>query len=170
LLATLAIHYNYINITEFWNDNTINGSLQQIFYYFESGLLSQDLALLICADLKAIVHHVERQTIEQTILNSKNDATYHLYKSDLLTMSNTVMFKTQFHKLFFSPFTVLTYFKVQHPPTCNELERFFEKQKKNSKLLVSAGEKDRSLFFNKMLQKIDIVIERINLNQDLIYF
>ncbi len=168
--VNLADRYNYINITEFWNDNTINGTLQQIFYYFETGLLSKKYALLICNDLNDIVNHVEQQTIDQTILNSKSNATYHLYKSDLLTMSNTVMVKTQYHKMFFNPFTVLTYLKIQHPPTCNEMDRFFEKQMKNSKLLVNAGEKDRALFFNKMRQKINTIIERININNDLIYF
>ncbi len=165
----LSDRYDYINITEFWNDNTINGTLQQIFYYFESGLVSKENALLICEDLKDIVHHVEQQTIKQTILNSKNNATYNLYKSDLLTMSNTVLIKTQYQKMFFTPFTVLTYLKVEHPSTCEEMNRFFEKQMKNSKLLVNAGEKDRTLFFNRMQQKINTVIERININQDLMF-
>ncbi|OUS16017.1 hypothetical protein A9Q93_06005 [Nonlabens dokdonensis] len=162
--------YNYIDIVEFWNDNTINGTLQQIFYYYETGLLSRALALLICKDLKDIIDHVEKQSIQQTIINSKNNAQYHLYKSDLLTMSNTIMVKTKNQKVFFSPFTVLTYFKVEHQATCDKLDRFFEKQMKNSKLLVNSGERDRAQFFNKMHLKVDSVIERININQDLIYF
>lgn len=166
----LADTYNYINITEFWNDNTINGTLQQISYYYESGLLSKHLAFQICEDLEHIVDHVEQQTIKQTIINSKNNATYHLYKSDLLTMSNTVMFKTQHHKLFFSPFTVLTYLKVMHPATCDEMDRFFTKQMNNSKLLVSAGEKDRGIFFNRMRQKVDLLREKINRDTDSIFF
>jgi hypothetical protein len=162
--------YNYIDIIEFWNDNTINGTLQQIFYYYETGLLSKKLALLICDDLKDIIDHVEKQSINQTIINSKNNARYHLYKSDLLTMSNTIMVKTKNQKVFFTPFTVLTYFKVEHQPTCNKLDRFFEKQKKNSKLLVNSGERDRAQFFNKMHLKVDSVVDRLNINQDLIYF
>jgi hypothetical protein len=162
--------YNYIDIVEFWNDNTINGTLQQIYYYYETGLLSKELALLICGDLKNIIDHVEKQSILQTIINSKNNAKYHLYKSDLLTMSNTIMVKTKNQKVFFSPFTVLTYLKVEHQPTCDKLDQFFEKQMKNSKLLVNSGERDRAQFFNKMHLKVESVIERIHINQDLIYF
>ena len=33
--------YNFINITEFWNDNTINGTLEQIIYFYDSQLLSK---------------------------------------------------------------------------------------------------------------------------------
>lgn len=166
---TLGETYNYISITEFWNDNTINGTLQQILYFFESGLLSRDLAITICNDLNDVVNHVEEQTILQSIIGSKNQSEYFLYKSDLLTMSNTLMVKTPFKKVFFTPFTVLSYFKVEHQPTCEIMSDFFDRQMMNSKLLVNAGEKDRTLFFNKMHQKINVIKERINLDKNLNY-
>lgn len=157
--------YSYINIVEFWNDNTINGTIQQIIYYFESQLVSKEIALKLCDDLEEIVHHVEKQTIQQSILNSENKATYNLYKSDLLTMSNTIMIKTAKQKVFFVPFTVLEYLKVENQQTCDIMFDFFEKQMTNSKLLVHSGEKDRTLFFNRMLQKIKRLRERINIDE-----
>lgn len=166
----VADTYQNINIVEFWNDNTINGTLQQVFYYFESGLLSKELAMLIVEDIRKIIHHVEEQTIQQTLINSKNESTYQLYKSDLLTMSNNMMVKARHGKMFFTPFTVLSYLRIEHPPTCEEMDKFFEKQKKNSKLLVNAGEKDRTLFFTKMVKKVNTIAERIHINQDLINF
>ena len=166
---SLGETYNYINIIEFWNDNTINGTLQQIMYFFESGLLSKDLALLICNDLIDVINHVEKQTIQQSIIGSKNQSTYNLYKSDLLTMSNTIMVTTSHKKVFFTPFTVLSYFKIEHQDTCNIMEEFFNKQMMNSKLLVNSGEKDRTLFFNKMLEKVNIIKERINIDKKLTF-
>ncbi|WP_299106638.1 hypothetical protein [uncultured Winogradskyella sp.] len=154
--------YNYINITEFWNDNTINGTLQQIIYFFESQLLSKEMALKICDDLEDIVNHVEKQTIQQSIINSKNNASYNLYKSDLLTMSNIIMVKTTHKKAFFVPYTVLEYLKIEHQETCNIMDDFFSRQMSNSKLLVHSGEKDRVLFFNKMMHKINRLKELIN--------
>ena len=153
--------YNFINITEFWNDNTINGTLEQINYYYESQLLSKELALNICDDLEEIIHHVEKQTIQQSIIDSKNNASYKLYKSDLLTMSNIILVKTTHKKAFFVPFTVLEYFKIEHQETCEIMEDFFNKQMTNSKLLVHSGEKDRTLFFNRMLQKINNLRDQI---------
>ena len=157
--------YNFINIVEFWNDNTINGTLEQIIYFFESQLLSKELALMICQDLEDIIHHVEQQTIQQSIINSETNASYMLYKSDLLTMSNIMMVKTPVKKVFFVPYTVLEYLKIEHQDTCNTMEEFFEKQMTNSKLLVHSGEKDRTLFFNKMHGKINRLRERIALNE-----
>lgn len=166
----LSDSYKNINITEFWNEHTINGTLQQIIYYFESGLVTKQTALLLCEDLRNIIDHVEQQTIQQTIINSTNNSTYHLYKSDLLTMSNTMMVKTPNHSVFFTPFTVLSYLKIEHPSTCEEINSFFEKQKKNSKLLVNAGEKDRAQFFNRLHQKIQGVRNRIGMNQEYVQF
>ena len=156
--------YNFINITEFWNDNTINGTIQQIVYFYESQLLSKKLALKICDDLEEIIHHVEKQTIQQSIINSKNNASYNLYKSDLLTMSNIIMVKTTHKKAFFVPFTVLEYLKIEHQETCNILDDFFGRQMTNSKLLIHSGEKDRTLFFNRMHQKVNLLRERITID------
>ena len=158
--------YKDINITEIWNNTTINGTLQQVLYYFEAGALSKDLALNICNDIEDVIRHVEKQAIQQSLIGSKNKAIYNLYINDIHTMSNTIMVKTPHQKVFFTPFTVISYFKIEHQPTCELMFEFFEKQMSISKLLVNAGEKDRSLFFNRMHQKIDRLRERIRLDND----
>ena len=158
--------YKDINITEIWNNTTINGTLQQVLYYFESGALSKDLALNICNDIEDVIRHVEKQAIQQSLIGSKNKAIYNLYINDIHTMSNTIMVKTPHQKVFFTPFTVISYFKIEHQPTCELMFEFFEKQMSISKLLVNSGEKDRSLFFNRMHQKINRLRERIRIDND----
>ncbi len=158
--------YKDINITEIWNNTTINGTLQQVLYYFEAGSLSKELALLICTDIEDVIRHVEKQAIQQSLIGSKNKATYNLYINDIHTMNNTIMIKTPHKKIFFTPFTVISYFKIEHQPTCELMFEFFEKQMSISKLLVNAGEKDRSLFFNRMHQKINRLRERIIIDND----
>jgi hypothetical protein len=158
--------YKDINITEIWNNTTINGTLQQVLYYFEAGALSKELALLICTDIEDVIRHVEKQAIQQSLIGSKNKAIYNLYINDIHTMSNTIMVKTPYQKVFFTPFTVISYFKIEHQPTCELMFEFFEKQMSISKLLVNAGEKDRSLFFNRMHQKINRLRERIIIDND----
>lgn len=159
--------YNNVNITEMWSDTTINGTLQQILYYFKSGLLSKELALNICDDLDNVINNLEKQTIQQSIIGSKNKSSYYLYKNDLHTMHNTIFVKTPHQKVFFQPYMVLTYLKIAHQQTCDVMLEFLEKQMTNSKLLVNAGEKDRSLFFSQMLHKVNKVRERINIGLDL---
>ncbi len=153
--------YKDINRTEIWNNTTINGTLQQVLYYFEAGSLSKELALLICTDITDVITLVEKQAIQQSLIGSKSKAVFNLYVSDIHTMTNTIMVKTPFQKVFFTPFTVLSYFKIEHQATCNLMNEFFEKQMSISKLLVNAGEKDRALFFNRMHKKINRLREHI---------
>jgi len=158
--------YKDINITEIWNNTTINGTLQQVLYYFEAGALSKELALLICNDIEDVIRLIEKQAIQQCLFGSKNKAIYNLYINDIHTMSNTIMVKTPYQKVFFTPFTVISYFKIEHQPTCELMYEFFEKQMSISKLLVNAGEKDRSLFFNRMHLKINRLRDRIIIDND----
>lgn len=162
--------YRDINIAEIWNNTTINGSLQQVLYYFEAGMLSKDLALSICDDLDDVISHVEEQAIQQSLNGSMNKSSYQLYVNDIHTMSNTIMITTPTQKVFFTPFTVISYFKIEHQPTCELMFEFFEKQMSISKLLVNAGEKDRALFFNRMHQKINKLRARIRLDHEIFDF
>ena len=123
--------YKHINITELWNDNTVNGTLQQVLYYFEAGLVSKDMALLICDDIHEVVNQIEKQTIQQSINTTDNKKFFRLYKCDLHTLTNTVMVVTPHQKVFFSPFTVLSYFKIEHQDTCEMMYEFLQKQMSN---------------------------------------
>jgi hypothetical protein len=159
--VNLAEVYKGININEFWNNATINSTIQQIIYYYESGLLSKEIALIICDDLEQVLRDVEKQAIQQSIIGSGNKIAYYLYKTDLNSLNNVIMVNTPNKKMFFTPFTILSYFKIEHQPTCELVYDFFEKQKFHSKLLVNAGEHDRIQFFNGMHQKIKKLRDQI---------
>lgn len=161
--------YKHINIIELWNDNTINGTLQQVLYYFEAGLVSKEIALKICDDLHEIVNNIEKETIHQSINDLENDKYFRLYKHDLHTLTNAVMLITPYQKAFFYPFTVLSYFKVEHKDTCDMMHEFLQKQMSNSKLLATSGERDRTIFFKTIHQKISIAKERINMDDKMTF-
>ena len=160
----LSNSYKSISITEIWNETTLTGSLQQVLYYFEAGLVSTEMALKVCQDMVEIVNKIEQQTIQQSLIGGKNEQSYHLYRCDLHTLQNTIFVNTKFGQVFFAPFTVLTYFKVEHQETCALMFDFLQKMMRNSTLLATAGERDRTLFFNKIHQKIDIAIARIKMD------
>ncbi|WP_242202280.1 hypothetical protein [Aestuariivivens insulae] len=161
--------YKHINITELWNDNTVIGTLQQVLYYYEAGLVSKDIALSICSDIHDIIDNIESETIQQSINNKDHTTFFRLYKCELHTLTNTAMFVTPHYKVFFSPFTVLDYLKVEHKDTCQMMYEFLQKQMSNSKLLATSGERDRTLFFKTIHQKISIIQERINLDEKMAF-
>lgn len=146
--------YDSIEINEIWNDTTINSSLQQILYFFQSGLLSLQNAGHLCEDLHTILH-----TAEDRCCNSLSR--YHLYYNELLILNNNVLLATPEKQSLFVPYTMLGYFITSDAGTCANALDFFRHQIKNSKSLNESGTRDRKLFFNRAHQKIDYYLQRI---------
>lgn len=138
--------YNQAQVQEVWNDTTINSTIQQILYYYESGLISLKNALLLYDDVIRIINHVEEK--------STNNSNFHLYYNELLILNNNVLVKNDVTSKLFVPYTMLGYFITEDKPTIFNTFDFLEKQIKNSKSLTLSGTKDRKLFFNKAKEKV----------------
>jgi len=146
--------YENVEVHEIWNDTTINSTLQQIFYFYQSGLLSLSNAQLLCTDLKNIL-----QSAEERCCNG--NSRFHLYYNELLILNNNVLLSSPEKQSLFVPYTMLGYFITNDADTCGSALDFFKHQVKNSKSLNESGTRDRKLFFNKMLHKIDFYLQRI---------
>jgi hypothetical protein len=146
--------YDRVEVNEIWNDTTINSSLQQIYYFFQSGLLSLANVLLLCDDLKAILQSAEDRCCSGA-------TTYHLYYNELLILNNNVLLTAPEKQSLFVPYTMLGYFITNDANTCGNALDFFRHQVKNSKSLNESGTRDRKIFFNKAQQKIDFYLDRM---------
>lgn len=153
--------YSTVEVNEIWNDTTINSTLQQVYYFFQSGLLSLHNALLLCNDLQDILHHAETRCCN-------TDTNYHLYYNELLILNNNVLFTAPQKDALFVPYTMLGYFITEDRATCRNAQEFFDHQIKNSKSLNKSGTRDRKIFFNKAHRKVELYIQQmkneININ------
>ncbi|TPD65652.1 hypothetical protein [Flavobacterium microcysteis] len=147
--------YDNTEVHEIWNDTTINSTLQQILYFFESGLLSQANAQLLYEDVRKILQKAEEKS-------SKNSSGYHLYYNELLILNNNVLLSNAEKKSLFIPYTMLGYFITEDESTCHNASEYFLHQIKNSKSLNLSGTRDRKIFFGKGHQKIDFYLQKIN--------
>lgn len=147
--------YNDLSIHEIWNDTTINSTIQQIFYFFESGLLTIENAIYLYQDVKNILINLEEKC-------SKNKPNYHLYFNELLILNNNVLISNTEKSKLFIPYTMLGYFRTNDLNTTKNASTYFLDQLKNSKSLNLSGTRDRKLFFNKANQKVDYYINRVN--------
>lgn len=152
--------YDKVEVNEIWNDTTINSSLQQVYYFFQSGLVSLSNARLLCEDLRTIL-----QSAEDRCCNGENG--YHLYYNELLILNNNVLLSAPEKKSLFVPYTMLGYFITSDIPTCNNALDFFNYQVKNSKSLNESGTRDRKLFFNRGIQKIYSYMQRMENEADI---
>lgn len=147
--------YENSNVSEIWNDTTINSTLQQIFYFFESGLLTFENATLLCDEIKQMLRLIEEKC-------SKNNPKYHLYYNELLILNNNVLVSKNNKKSLFIPYTLVGYFITEDVATCQNASDYYLHQIQNSKSLNLSGTRDRKLFFNKAIQKVDQYLQRIN--------
>ena len=153
--SELQAIYNQLSIQELWNDTTINSTIQQIFYFFESGLLTLENAIFLYEDVKNILSQLEEKC-------SKNQPNYHLYFNELLILNNNVLISNSEKSKLFIPYTILGYFITNDVSTTKNASSYFLYQMKNSKSLNLSGTRDRKVFFNKAYQKIDYYLQLVN--------
>lgn len=146
--------YENVEVNEIWNDTTINSNLQQIYYFFQSGLLTLANAQLLCTDLKTILQSAEERC-------TKEDSGFNLYYNELLILNNNVLLTAPEKQSLFVPYTMLGYFITSDTATCNNALDFFKRQVKSSKSLNQSGTRDRKLFFNRAHQKIDFYLQKM---------
>lgn len=158
---TLAEHaknlqqlYQNATVHELWNDSTLNSTLYQIDYYYESGLLQSHQALMLLEDLLQLLETVERKMTEQS--------NFYLYYHELLLMNNNVLVQNTATAKLFVPYTMISYLITDDSQTTKESEVYFQRQLLNAKCLNTSGPKDRLQFFAKNRQRILYFKQKIN--------
>jgi hypothetical protein len=154
--------YENANVKEVWNDTTINSSLQQILYFYESGLLNFKSATALYLDLKRILNLIKDKS-------SKPNSNFSIYYNELILLNNNMLIETDKKLTMFIPYTLLGYFITDNKESCKNVHQFFNQQIINSKSLNQSGIKDQNLFFNRANRKIDYYIERLNNQVDLLF-
>jgi len=154
--------YENVTVNEVWNDTTINSSLQQILYFYESGLLNLKNANELCKDLKRIIN-----LIQEKCRNQHNN--FAVYYNELILLNNNMLIETEEKLTMFVPYTLLGYFITDNEESCKNVHRFFKQQIINSKALGQSGIKEQNLFFNRAIRKIDYYQEKLNSEVDLLF-
>ncbi|MET3536433.1 XRE family transcriptional regulator [Chryseobacterium limigenitum] len=139
--------YEEQNVVELWNDMTISSILQQISFYYDTGLLQKNEAQIILKELKELIQYIEQKT--------ENNPKFHLYENELMHLSNDIFFHHPKQSLFALPTNMFGYILINDAKTCSETLNYFEHQIKNSKSMSTSGNRDRKIFFNKMYQQIE---------------
>ena len=161
VMLKLKKTYEEVKIKEVWNDTTINSSLQQILYFYQSGLLSYGSANALLNELKKIIAIIKQKCNDE---NSK----FSLFYNELILLNNNVLFETNGRLTLFVPYTLLGYFITNDKESCKNVELFFKQQIKNSIPLNTSGVREQNQFFNKMNRKIDYFSSQIRNEIDII--
>ncbi|MDQ0593006.1 hypothetical protein QFZ37_001375 [Chryseobacterium ginsenosidimutans] len=149
----LRKRYEAQNVVELWNDMTVSSIIQQIKFYFDTGLLQKNEAEIILKELRELIEYIEQKT--------ESNPKFHLYENELMHLSNDIFFHHPKHSLFALPSNMFGYILINDAKTCTETLNYFEHQIKNSKSMNTSGNRDRKIFFNKMYQQIENLTQKL---------
>jgi hypothetical protein len=161
LSRDLVIAYNKVPSAEIWNTESINAVILQIEFYKDAGFFSS------AADIKTVY-----ESLEATFIHLKNEAEYgckfmpeenheskknnfKVFYNRVILGDNTIMAVTDSIKTVFINYDVLNYMVSRDEAFCNPLYADMQQMMKKSTLISQTSEKQRNIFFNIMLNKIN---------------
>ena len=160
------IHKTYLKIpsTEIWTIDTIQTSVKQVEYYFESGAFKdKEDAITILNELKALAQSINRYAENENKNEKSNSkiAAFGLYNSDLVIGTNCIYIAMNEQIVSYISFNTLNSLTTTNQQFCEEIEHWMKNLIRKSTLISGISEKQRFQFFNKIYKLIDISIERI---------
>lgn len=148
--------YASIPSSELWSTSTINSTLRQIQYYWESGIfVSAQDALDVTADLKILIEQVEKQAALGLKSNEKGDgAEYHVYVSEIELTTNCALAEMNQNKAVFLGHLTFNMLESVQASYCTQTTNWFKNMISKATLISNVGEKYRFQFFQDAHRKI----------------
>lgn len=160
------IHQTYLQVpsTEIWTDETIQTTIKQIEYYFESGAFKEkEDAIIVLQELKKMAQSINQyaENENKSEINKLNNASFNLYNSDLVIGTNCIHVTVAGSVISYISFNTMNSLTTSNNQFCEEIEHWMKNLIKKSTLISSIAEKQRFQFFSKAYKAIDLSIERI---------
>lgn len=158
--------YSKVSSIEIWSDDTVNSTIKQIEFYWESGVFkSKQDALQICNELiimlKRIAKQAEQNAKTTSISTTSEQANYTLYHSDVMIGNNCILAgNAAFRASYISCFSFNSMFTM-HPGFCHETDIWLKNLIRKSNLISGVAEKQRYRYFKKIDELLDKLVQKI---------
>lgn len=156
--------YLKVNSLEIWTSDTIQTTIKQIEYYYESGAFKEkEDAIIVLKELKEMVVAINQyaETENKNIKNNTLVVPFNLYNSDLVIGTNCIHVTIDGISYSYISFNTLNSLTTTNNQFCGEIEHWMKNLIKKSTLISGIAEKQRFQFFNKIYKAIDQSIEKI---------
>lgn len=159
------IYQAYLKIpsTEIWTDETIQTTIKQIEYYFESGAFKEKGdCIIVLEELKKMMQAIHRFAENENKNEAKSSGvSFSLFNSDLVIGTNCIHININSAVYSYISFNTMNSLTTGNHQFCEEIEHWMKNLIKKSTLISSIAEKQRFQFFSKAYKAIDQCIERI---------
>ena len=160
LAEEMARIYCRIPSTEIWNTEAINSVILQVEYYKESGFFSSAADIKIIYDsVEEILYHLKEQAElgvkfypgENPSMKKQN---LRFFYNRVILGDNTILVTTDHIKTVYLNYNVLNYMVTRDERFCNNTYSEIETLIRRSTMISDTGEKQRNIFFNILISKI----------------
>jgi transcriptional regulator with XRE-family HTH domain len=148
--------YCQVPTIEIWTEESLNSTLNQILYYWESGLFEnpKEVALII-EQTEKMIEVIEKQAeVGSKILDIRNNDNFLMYQTEIQIGNNCVLVTTPTQKMVYIRHQTFNTLKSTNPKFCSETELWLANEIRKSLPISGVAEKQRYQFFQKIKQKI----------------
>ena len=151
---------------EIWSDETVNSLIKQIeFFWYSGNFKNKEDALKVCSQAREEIEMIKMQAE----LCSKDFARteenrFSLYHSEIEIGNNTILVEREDIKLAFLSFNTFNALVTPNVKFNNEIQKWLDNLIKKSTLISGVAQKHRYQFFQRALNKIDILYNKIARN------
>lgn len=161
--------YNAVPSIEIWSEDTVNSTIKQVEFYWETGVFkSKEDCLLICSQLENSVEHIKKQaecnakfTINKQPGEYENNFT--LYHSEVMIGNNYLLVTLGNMKLSYLSYHTFNVMQTTNNNFNAENESWLKVLIRKSTQISGVAEKQRYQFFKKIeenLKKLRDIVEK----------
>lgn len=152
--------YNQVPSVEIWVVESINATIRQIEYYHGAGVFRKtETIALLYHQLETLVEHIREQAEhgEKFMVGDKPtgiSGNYELYCNEVFLGHNTIVVETDGMQTTYINHAVMNFMQTNDLAFCHYTKKSIENNMKKSVLISSVSEKERSRFFNTLMNNI----------------
>ncbi len=143
--------YSEIPSTEIWSEETSHVTLRQIQYYYESGIINKDQALMIFDEFSAMIDAIHLAAKQ----GSKGKERYSLFVNEIMIAETSILFKMGDKRVAFLAYNTMDLLTTYQESFCAHMEDFYSNLISKSIQISASSERDRNKFFNQIYENIE---------------
>ena len=157
----LDILQRYLNLpsTEIWSNEILNSTINQIGYAAESGFINDKTIGVLLDKMEELIDYlftvVKKGEKFLPFDPAKGHSKLSVYMNEFMIGDNTVLVKTNTHKVTIMPRNILSSLVSADPTYFEHTWQINENIIRQSLLISESAEKERNKFFNRLRKKVE---------------
>lgn len=154
-------HYAQYNSEEYWNNNVMDNTIQQLLYYFDCGVITTCDAISIIEALKEVTSRCKKMAITNSKNLLYNQNNYKLYNNKIMHTSNHVRVSSDDFNVLYLTYDSPNFIISENSALLHYTDQWYNSIQENSYYLGKGSGHHALDFFNSIIEKITAVEKRI---------